>query len=80
MPVDWKNCRNSYDDVYSINTDANGNLYVAGYFDSPKLTFNNGIMLSSSGFHDGFIAKYNSDGVCQWQKKLPEQVTNARIQ
>ncbi len=54
----------------SISTDINGNVYVAGYYDSPKLTFNNGKTLSNSGNWDGFIAKYNSDGVCQWAKKI----------
>lgn len=61
------------DDDYanSISTDANGNVYVAGYFYSDTLTFNNSITLSNSGYgKDGYIAKYNSNGVCQWAEKI----------
>jgi hypothetical protein len=29
----------NYDFVHSINTDANGNVYVAGYFESDTLIF-----------------------------------------
>ncbi len=42
----------------SISTDANRNVYVAGYFESPTLSFNNGITLSNSGESDAYIAKY----------------------
>jgi len=55
--------------VYSISTDANGNMFVAGNFGSDTLTFNNGITLSNSGANV-YIAKYNSDGVCQWAEKI----------
>ncbi|NLO20003.1 MAG: hypothetical protein GX121_09080 [Ignavibacteria bacterium] len=58
------------DNAYSTSTDESGNVYVAGAFDSPTLTFNNGIILANSGVDDGYLAKYNSDGVCQWAEKI----------
>lgn len=57
---------NSSDGVKTIAIDATGNIYIGGYFYSPTLTFNNGISVSNGGNSDGFIAKYNSEGVCQW--------------
>ncbi len=60
----------SWDYAHSISTDANGNAYVAGYFNSATLTFNNGITLSNSGQLDDYIAKYNGSGVCQWAEKI----------
>ena len=60
----------SSDIANSINTDANGNVYVAGYFSSDTLTFNNGITVSKIGYEDGYIAKYNSSGMCQWAEKI----------
>ncbi|NLO18341.1 MAG: T9SS type A sorting domain-containing protein, partial [Ignavibacteria bacterium] len=58
------------DEASSISTDANGNVYVVGYFQSYTLIFNNGISLAKSGDLDGYIAKYNSDGICQWAEKI----------
>jgi hypothetical protein len=60
----------NYDYATSVAVDASGNVYVAGYFSSSTLTLNNGITLSNTNDNDGYIAKYNSSGVCQWAKKI----------
>ncbi len=54
----------------SIGVDSLGNVYVLGDFSSSTLTLNNGISLSSDGSGDLFLAKYNSNGVCQWAQKI----------
>ncbi|NLO18798.1 MAG: hypothetical protein GX121_02795 [Ignavibacteria bacterium] len=59
-----------YDRIFSISADASGNAFVVGYFWSPTITFNNGVILSNSGVESGFLAKYDSDGVCQWAEKI----------
>lgn len=50
--------------------DQSGNIIVVGSFNSSTIDFNNGITLSNNGEYDGFIAKYNSSGVCLWAKKI----------
>jgi len=59
-----------YDYTCSIAIDSTGNAYVAGTFASSTLSFNNGISLTNSGGDDGYLAKYNSDGICQWAEKI----------
>lgn len=53
-----------------IVSDKNGNVYVIGGFHSSTLTLNNNKSLSNIGSMDIFIAKYNSNGVCQWVEKI----------
>ncbi|WP_340239953.1 Ig-like domain repeat protein [Emticicia soli] len=48
-------------------TDASGNIYVVGTFQS-NITFSN-ITLTSYGHSDIFLAKYNAQGVIQWAKR-----------
>lgn len=66
---EWaENIQSNYSDDYArkIATDNSGNVYVAGYFESGTLTFNNGKSIENSGSNDGFLAKYNASGVCLW--------------
>jgi hypothetical protein len=56
--------------TYGIAIDSLGNAYLSGYFDTPIITFNNGISLNNSGGDDGFIAKYNVNGICQWAQRI----------
>ncbi|MCX6154061.1 MAG: SBBP repeat-containing protein [Candidatus Kapabacteria bacterium] len=60
----------SEDYCKSIKVDASGNIYIAGYSSSSTLNFNNGISLTNSGPYNGFIAKYNLSGTCQWAQKI----------
>lgn len=54
----------------SMGFDSSGNLYVLGDYSSSTLSFNNGITLSGDGSGDLFLAKYNSNGVCQWAQRI----------
>ena len=50
---------NGDDDPSSIAADANGNIFVAGYYQSPTLTFDSFMLTSSqtSGYSTAYIAK-----------------------
>ena len=55
----------------SISLDLVGNVYIAGEFSSPILTFNNGISLTNTySSSDAYFSKYNSNGICQWAEKI----------
>jgi len=49
--------------------DADGNVYVAGGFESQTMSFGN-ISLTNSGNVDVFIAKYDASGNVLWSKSL----------
>lgn len=55
------------DEVFSVANDASGNIYLAGTFDFPTLTFDT-ILLTNNGVYDGFLAKYDSQGNLIWAK------------
>jgi len=52
--------------ILSLEVDNNNNVYLAGQSLSSILYFNNGISLTSNSYQQGFLAKYNSEGICQW--------------
>jgi uncharacterized delta-60 repeat protein len=59
----------------SVSTDSNGNIVVAGYYDSNPLTINNAdgttfTTLTNSGSFDGFVVKYNSAGTPLWARRV----------
>lgn len=56
------------DKVNALITDAAGNIYVAGHFDS-LLTLG-GVQLLGSGALDGFVAKIDLSGNVAWVKKF----------
>src|SRR3954467_9656617 len=59
--------------AYSVGTDGAGNCFLAGSLGS---TINVGSIdfgttnFASSGGIDGFLAKFNSFGVCQWARRF----------
>lgn len=61
---------NGYTSGNAIKTDANGNVYIVGSFDSP-VDFDPGATVNSVsplGNQDAFILKLNSSGMFQWVK------------
>lgn len=60
----------------SLATDAAGNLYVAGSFQTSNVDFDPSSatsLLSSNGGTDIFLAKYNSSGLLQWVFQIGKQ-------
>ncbi len=62
---------NDYDTSYGMATDADGNVFVLGYFQSASITLGS-ITLNNtnSGSGDIFVVKYNIDGEVQWAKSM----------
>jgi hypothetical protein len=61
------------DQAVNMISDAAGNVYVAGYFNSPTLTIagvTGPITLTNSGSSDTYIVKYDSLGQAQWAKSI----------
>jgi hypothetical protein len=56
-----------YDYVYAIAIDASGNIYIAGNFQSPTITFGTTTLTNVSG-HDVFLVKLNSSGTVIWAR------------
>jgi pimeloyl-ACP methyl ester carboxylesterase len=55
------------DQANSVAVEASGNVYVAGYFQSPTITFGS-TTLTNAGGSDIFIAKYDATGNVLWAK------------
>jgi hypothetical protein len=55
----------------SIKVDSSGNCYIAGYFESPSISFD-AITLTNANFptNDIFIAKYDASGNVAWAKRV----------
>jgi hypothetical protein len=70
------------DQAHRLVTDNQQNIYVTGWF-RESANFNpNGTALTlngncTGGGHDGYIAKYNSSGICQWAKQFGGVVNGA---
>lgn len=57
----------SSDLVYGAATDASGNVFITGHFDSPTLAFGTSTLLNvSGGSSDIFIVKYSPSGTVLW--------------
>lgn len=63
---------NSYaDKVYDLYTDTDGNSYITGTaWLSASQDFGNGVFISSLGYKDQFIVKYDSLGNTVWAKSI----------
>jgi hypothetical protein len=55
------------DNVYSISTDANGNIFAVGMFDGHTITFGS-TTLTNNGYRNTFIVKYDASGNILWAK------------
>jgi hypothetical protein len=49
----------------SVTVDALGNSFIAGYFESPSITFGT-TTLTNNGFYDLFLVKYDPSGNVLW--------------
>ena len=56
------------DDGRSVSTDASGNVFIAGYFASPTITFGTTTLTNTNSSWDIFIVKYDSSGNVLWAK------------
>jgi hypothetical protein len=63
------------DQAHRLTTDNQQNIYVTGWFRTSANFNPNGTAITltgncTGGGHDGYIAKYNSSGICQWAKQF----------
>lgn len=54
---------------YGLATDANGNVYLAGIFNSPVLSIGS-VSLISAGNFDSFLAKFDPSGNVVWVNRI----------
>ncbi len=54
--------------IADVATDASGNIYISGSFESPYVTFDTDT-LTSAGSSDIYIVKYSSTGTVIWAKR-----------
>ncbi len=57
-----------YDEGFDLATDSAGNTYVGGMMEFDT-DFGNGVILTSAGIHDIFLAKYDPTGKLVWAKR-----------
>jgi hypothetical protein len=55
------------DEAFANAVDASGNIYMAGYFNSPTINFGTST-LTNVGGNDVFLVKYNSSGSVLWAR------------
>lgn len=61
----------SYDEGNAITTDANGNVYVAGFFETDSVDFDPGPgVFLMSGDQNSFVLKLTTNGDFVWAKQL----------
>jgi hypothetical protein len=53
----------------SVTTDVNGNIFIAGSYDAPTITFGT-FTLTNAGNVDMFLVKYNNNGNVLWAKSM----------
>ncbi len=59
----------AYDEGYAVCSDLNGNVYVAGNFESGTLTFGS-FPLTNAGPRDFFLVKYDPAGTVLWAQSF----------
>jgi len=79
----WGNNSGGFGDNYgnAITTDASNNVFVAGVFNSPTITFGDSVLTNSgTGTDDIFLVKYNRSGALLWARQATgsnDDVANA---
>jgi len=58
----------------AMDMDAAGNVYITGTFAAGNLDFGTGALTNANG-SDGFVAKFNSAGTCQWAIRIGSDIT-----
>ncbi|MEI6854052.1 MAG: T9SS type A sorting domain-containing protein [Bacteroidota bacterium] len=62
----------AYDCSSSVTTDAFGNVYIAGYFTSPSISFGNDTLFNiNNGYgqnRQAFFAKFDANGIALWAR------------
>lgn len=63
------------DQAYAVCTDRLGNVFIAGYFNSPSITFGSFTLNRSSSlaYSSAFIVKYDANGNVLWAKSAGAQ-------
>lgn len=72
----WAKCAGGkgIDEAKSIAVDASGNIYMAGSFCSPSITFGtNTLENARNGFYDVFLSKYDTNGNVLWAENAGEK-------
>lgn len=65
------------DDSYSVAKDGDGNIYVAGNFQSDSITFDSTTLYNNfAGLADIFLAKFNQTGDFLWVKRAGSNRTD----
>ncbi len=54
------------DYINDMVIDSDNNIYIVGYYFSASLDMGNGQQAKNIGGADAYLAKYNSDAICQW--------------
>ncbi|KPK84160.1 MAG: hypothetical protein AMS27_10690, partial [Bacteroides sp. SM23_62_1] len=62
----------------SLALDENGHIYVTGYYEASEANFGS-VTLQSSDKGDLFVARYDSNGLCQWARKYGDDLNNYGI-
>ena len=69
------NASGSWENVDEVVATDDGGFIVVGSFHN-SLDLGNGVRVTSNGFNDGMIIKYNSNGVAQWAKAIGGNYTD----
>lgn len=56
---------------YGVSTDTNSNIFVTGWYSSPTINFETGVLTNAgSATNDIFLVKYDSNGTALWSKTI----------
>jgi hypothetical protein len=56
------------ENAWSVKTDLNNNVYIAGSYRSSSISFDNFTLINSSNYFDLYLVKYNPNGSVIWVK------------